>query len=517
MTILDWESLGFSNVYSAEDGLDALKICRNHKIDLVLTDIVMPLMDGIELSKVLSTEFPEITIVILTGHEEFEYARQSIDLGVKNYILKPVGAKTLYEKMSEICKRLNKQASQKEYIAKMRAQIHQSMPIVREKFLYNLVCTQNNRLRNESERIKELNLPLLGSTYVVGIVEVDLTQIADSDMGLYLFSAKNISCDCVGNNNCVFDDNNNRIIIIFNPDAYEEDVYDIVYRTLQVMQKAINRILKVNITCALGSIVDMDNLYNSYQEAKTALDCKYTLGTDGVYSIHDLDYIGKQFYYPTEIIKELIYNVKFLGEPEIRDAVNKIFMNLTQRKKLDGQNLSGQNIKMIFIEIVTLLLNELSKIKQVSGSVWEEGFLAFNQMVQMNKIEQAMKNLTDLSIKVSREIQQIQSDKGQLLIERVKEYMEANYTDEGLSLSTTADYAAVSTGYLSALFKKETGINFIDYLTNVRMEKAMELLKTTDKKTYEIAYETGFANPHYFSISFKKYLGMSPSDYRNKD
>ena len=87
--IIDWYSLGFSNIYEAEDGLEALEICRKCKVDLVLTDIVMPFMDGLELSEALTKEFPETNIVILTGHEDFEYAKQSVDLGVKNYILNP--------------------------------------------------------------------------------------------------------------------------------------------------------------------------------------------------------------------------------------------------------------------------------------------------------------------------------------------------------------------------------------------------------------------------------------------
>ena len=118
--IIDWESLGFSKILLAEDGQEALDLIRKNKVDLVLTDIVMPFMDGLELSKVLSEEFPEIHVVILTGHEDFEYAQQSVNLGVKNYILKPVGAQSLYKKMSEICKKLHIQNKQKEYISSMK-------------------------------------------------------------------------------------------------------------------------------------------------------------------------------------------------------------------------------------------------------------------------------------------------------------------------------------------------------------------------------------------------------------
>lgn len=111
----------------------------------------------------------------------------------------------------------------------------------------------------------------------------------------------------------------------------------------------------------------------------------------------------------------------------------------------------------------------------------------------------------------------VQTNSGMQVIDRVKEFVMNNYRDPELSLSSAAEYASVSTGYLSGLFKKESGTNFVKYLTDVRMEKCMQLLRTTDMKTYEIAYETGFSNPHYFSISFKKYTGMSPSEFRAKE
>ena len=111
----------------------------------------------------------------------------------------------------------------------------------------------------------------------------------------------------------------------------------------------------------------------------------------------------------------------------------------------------------------------------------------------------------------------LQSSNSMQVIDKVKEYVNQNYMDSELSLGTAAEFAAVSTGYLSGLFKKEAGTNFVKYLMDVRMEKSMELLKHTDMKTYEIAFETGFANPHYFSVAFKKYTGMSPSDFRMKE
>lgn len=510
--MIDWSSFGFTKVLLAEDGMEALSFCREQKIDLVLTDIVMPFMDGLELSRILGEEYPNIQIVVLTGHEEFEYAKQSVNLGVKNYILKPVGANTLYEKMQQICKQLRMETTQKQYIAKMKSQLYQSMPALREKFLYLLVCAQSITERDIDGRIKALEIPLIGHEFLVAIVELDLFEIDNMDIELYIFTAKNVIQECVGGGHCIFDDNH-RINIVFNLDYYEEEGHEIVYKTVQVIQKAIVATLKVNNTCALGTLVNnLINLHESWQEANTALDCKYTLGINRVYDISDLDYIDSSFYYPSEEIQNLVSSIKFLSIEEIKKNVNKVSSALSGRP-----NMSSSNLRMVFIEILTNLLKELSGIREVASEVWQEGFSLYNHLDQITSIQQMNHTLLEFSKKVSEELRSSQQNSGEIIIQKAKEYMMQHYQDENLTLSGMAGVVGVSTGYLSALFKKESGVNFIEYLTEIRIARAKELLRRTDKKTYEIAYEIGYSNPHYFSISFKKSTGMPPSQYRNKE
>ena len=511
-TIIDWKSLGFSRILEADNGLAALEICRKNDVDLVLTDIVMPFMDGLALSEALKIEFPDIHVVILSGHEDFEYAKQSVDLGVMNYILKPVGASSLYSKMKEICKKLHLEKSEKQYISNMKSQLHQSIPIMQEKFLYVLVCTEYGKRNDIQEKIKALELPLHSSQYIIGIVETDMSFVDNADVELYLFITKNIVMDIIGHEHCLFDDNTNQIIIVFNVAEIADDALHIIYDTLQVIQMSVADVLKVNITCSEGSLVhDLCDLHRSYLEALTALDCRYSLGSNRVYYINDLDFIEKSFFYPFDGIKDLINSVKFLTQQDIERSMKVICGDL-----LTSKNLSSPNIKMVFIEIISNLLKELSSSKQVSDNVWNMGFSLFNQLESMKSVDEVARNLLNFSIRVSEELHKLQSDSCQLIIQRAKEYIENNYMDEAVSLSTAAENVVVSTGYLSVLFKKETGVNFVDYLTNIRMEKAKNLLKNTEMKAYEIAYAIGYSNPHYFSISFKKYSGMTPSEYKNR-
>lgn len=511
--IIDWESLGFSEIYLAEDGEEALDIVRSHKVDLVLTDIVMPFMDGLELSRILSEEFPEIHVVILTGHEDFEYAQQSVNLGVKNYILKPVGAETLYKKMSEICKKLNIENEQKQYISNMRRQLKQSIPALRAQMLHRIVCSPNANLNRYLESGKGLEVDLTKGPFAAAVIDVDLSETAPEDYDCYIFACENIAQECLGNGHYIFADGSNRIVVVFRCCILVEDYHEVVYLTMSVVQKAIWNTIKIKTTCSVGSIVASSQELNaSYMDARRAMDCKYSLGSNNVYDITDLDYLEKTFYYPVKETKKLISSIKFKGEEEIAAAVKEIVTAVSM-----ARNLSGANLKMIYIDVITSLLRELSDLKEVSEKIWNDGFNFYKIIDHMVGPEEMEDKLLHFSREIYQEINYVRSNSSMQIISKVKEFVDKNYKNPELSLGMAAEHVSVSTGYLSGLFKKETGINFVKYLTDLRMEKSMELLKKTDMKSYEIAYETGFANSHYFSVSFKKYTGMSPSDFRMKE
>lgn len=509
-TLIDWKSLGFSHIYEAEDGEEALRICHSSKVDLVLTDVVMPFMDGMELTRILREQFPQIHIVILTGHEEFDYAKQSIYYGVKNYILKPVGKESLFREMQAICDSLHIENKQKQYIANMRSQLHQSLPLLREKFLYSLVCTSYRKGKENQKRIANLEIPLYSQQYLVGIVEADFGQVTDEDMEIFLFALKNICMDTVGNQHCVLDDGQ-RIIIIFNLDRYGEGSHAVVYDTMEVILKAIGIAMKIPAAGALGARADdIENLYQSYREACAALECRYLLGYNRIYDIKDIEHMGNVFLYPANEIKQFLYSMKFLSREELRASMGQI-----ENACMVNKSLSVSNIKMIYFEILNGILKELSAAKVPEEGLWQQGIDLYRQMDRQTTIRQIASKILEFAGAVSEALQTARSNSSQELIHLAEEYMEQQYMNPELSQSMVASRIGISTGYLSGLFKKESGRNFIEALTEIRMCHAMELMKRTDKKNYQIAEETGFSNPHYFSISFKKYSGMSPSEFRS--
>lgn len=509
--IIDWKSLGFSSIYEAEDGEDALEICRHNKVDLVLTDIIMPFMDGMELSKILKEEFPEIIIVVLTGHEEFEYAKQSIKYGVKNYILKPIGADSLFKEMKSICGDLHMMSQQKQYLMKMKSQLHKSLPLLRERFLYSLVCTDYHRAKENDKQIKSLELPLQPGWLCAAMIECDVSMLDGEDMELYLFAMKNICIDMAGSEHCVFEDNQ-RVIIIFNFKQERKGQRQAAIHMIQKITEVIGDILEIQWAGALGGETDTVNgLHQSYCEANLAMEYRYLLGYNQIYDFCELDYREHVFSYPTQEIKQFIYSMKFLGVEQMVQAMCEI-----ERICIQNREISILNIKMIFFEILNSIIKELSFFENPMESLCEEGVSLYHTMNHLSTMQQFSKRILEYGEKVYLELHEVRANRSNELILSVREYMEQKYHDPELSLSVVAAHIGMNTNYLSSLFKKETGINFVEYLTKIRMEHAMVLMQTTELKNYEIADHTGFSNPHYFSISFKKYIGLSPSEFRSR-
>ena len=272
--IIDWESLGFSEIFLAEDGQEALDIIRKNHVDLVLTDIVMPFMDGLELTEILSREFPQIHVVILTGHEDFQYAQKSVGLGVKNYILKPIGAESFYKEMKEICEKLHIENSQRQYIQSMKNQLRQSLPVLQEQTLNKIVCSADRNLRLYLERAKSLQLDMSQAPYEIGVMDLDMENISGADYDLYLFASRNIVKECLGKEHYVFEDGKDRVVILFRCGTLEAESHDLIYDVLCIIQKSIYNTIRLKTTCALGTTAaTLDELNQAYRNAKKALEC----------------------------------------------------------------------------------------------------------------------------------------------------------------------------------------------------------------------------------------------------
>jgi len=512
---LDWASLGFQPVMQAEDGEQALQIALESKPEVVLTDVRMPFMNGLELAESLARELPETKVIILSGHDEFEYAQEAIKIGVLDYVLKPIRSAKLAELMEKIRQLLDKEKDEKEKLLKLKNQLHQSLPLLREKFLNSLINNSVNEYEIK-KKLDYLDINLPGNSFIVCISEIDnLAILAETqsaeDMELLNFSVLNIISELLETKGIFFNDSYNRQVIIFNKlDFSRPSEENGMYSLLECIRENIEKYLKVTITIGIGSVVNkLKDLHISYNDALYALDYKFVLGKNKIYDIKDLGYRPSNIYYPVEKINSLLSMVKLENVEGVKRCTDSFFDNLIAKK-----DISPDNIKVILSELTNGAQKILMELKKGDGDSPGLDFGIYEEIGKYETLEDIKVVVSGFLTNICKYIRTSRNSRNLQIINRAKLYIDENFHLEELSLSYVANIVSVSPGYLSILFRKETNETFVEYLTRVRMEKAKEFLKTSNLKAYEVAYKVGYTDPHYFSICFKKYTGITPSEYK---
>lgn len=508
---IDWEAIGFDQPYQACDGHEALELALDVEPDLVFADIKMPIMDGLELASHLKEQLPNTHVVIFSGYDDFSYAQESITLGVLDYILKPLGSVTLTKKLTEIRKKLDQKHKKKEVLDKMKDQLHKSLPLLKESFLNGLVCSPASMIYSD-KRMHSLDIKLESDTYLISVIEPKFGPSDTEFIDVYLFGIKNIISETIGPDHHYFTDASGRLVIVFCSSDQKGFLIDrdIIIKSLHVLLKAFNYNLKLTSTIGLSHPVDtLDHLYDAYNEALTAIDCKYQLGTNKIYDFTDLDYVKTAFYYPRKRSEKFISAVKANNQSDMMQALKALADSVTSQS-----DLSLANLKFVYIELVTNLTKLMAETKKTSPALWSKTLDLYRIIEAFESMDMVTDQIKLVAFELSSNLSEMSVSSRKNLVLSAITYLKEHYSDESLSQKTVAAHIAVSTGYLSAIFKAEEGVNFNTFLTNIRMEEAKHLLSTTDMNIYDIAYSTGHSNSHYFSVSFKKFSGQSPSDYR---
>jgi two-component system response regulator YesN len=514
---LNWQEIGFDVIEQAEDGEQAYELALKLRPDVVLTDIRMPFMDGLELADKLAEDLPNTKVVILSGHDEFEYAQEAIKLGVLDYILKPIHSAKLTELLINIVENIKKGEIEKQKLVKLKSQLHQSLPLLKEKFFLTLL---NNTFSSKeiSKNLEFFDISFPGDTYIVCASEIDnINQLAienDAEyMALTNFSILNIESELIGNMGYAMNDATKRHIMILSWKDTDETNTKVLYNLMDAIRTNIEKYLNITVTIGIGRQVGtLEDIHLSYEDAINALDCKITMGKNKIYNIKDFGYRDTDMYLPIEKIHNLISTIKLENIEAATAQINDFFEDISKRKNISLANIHILVIELIFSmqKIPSVISNEYNKENDLDFKIYES-------ISKCETVDDFKSMVIHFASKVCSNINASRNSRNRTIIVKAKNYINENYSQEDLSLNNVAGVVSVSPGYLSILFRKETDETFIEYLTKVRLEKARELLKTTPMKAYEVAYKVGYSDPHYFSLIFKKYTGMTPTDYKNSN
>jgi len=512
---LDWEAIGFQVIGYADNGEDALEIVERLRPDVVMTDIKMPFMDGLTLSKKLKQISKDIKIIVFSGFDQFEYAKEAIKLEVEEYILKPINAIELKSVFDRIKEKLDNEINRKRDIDQLRQYYLESLPIMKEQLLIGLLEGRLSKKRI-IERMKTYEIKFDYPYYMAGIVHTDnpygkikteedfsppiglttlsLKQIVDEDL--------NSCCDFIS---CIYLESVVVIALLKEPKQSNEFIH-----IMDQICKSAYRILENNTSAGIGFLCsDMMDLNQSYQGAKNAIDYRILFEPNQAIYIQDVEsHVSDRNVWESRYTESILREIK-LGE--VADLVKAIQDLIDYIKK---SSISFQLYQISLMEMITEIF-KLGRAYQLDmDKVFGADFNINNKIYQFDTLESLKLWLRDICLNVRGYIRRERTDTTKILIEKAVNYIVEHYTNSELSVDMMCNYLNVSATYFSTIFKRETGMNFVNYLTKVRLDKALHLLNTTDEKTYNISAIIGYPEPNYFSYVFKKQYGVSPSNYR---
>ena len=500
---MDWQGLGFSLAGEASNGRDALELAEEILPDVVLTDIKMPFMDGLELCGSLAELLPVSKYVIFSGFDDFEYAKQAIRRNVSEYILKPINADELSAVLRRLKAELDRERAERRDVELLRSRYVKNLPVLRELFYTNLL---DGRLEAGTERARaaQLDIDLSGGKWAVALAYIG----GGSRDALSTLSVQKLLEEALTEDRCKLFLYNDWIALILSL-TETFSVYDLI-RALDRACALTASYLALTLTVGVGAPCrELSSLPRSAAEARTALEYRSMVGRGQVIYIGDLEPDRSLLLSFDEADERaLTAAIKLGNDREVRSAAATLAGKLREAKPSAGQ------YNLFLLELVTHLL----KLTRRSGIGAEEVFGAdFSLPPQMSELP----SLTELEdwceercLCLHTLIRRRQTASAGRTVETAKEYIRQHYGESDLSVEKLCAYLHLSSTYFSTLFKRETGTTFTAYVTMVRMEAAAEAIRTTEEKTYLIARQCGYEDPNYFSYVFKRHFGTTPTKYR---
>ncbi|MHB8061980.1 MAG: response regulator [Ruminiclostridium sp.] len=512
---IDWESLGIEVCGEAENGAVALEMAKRLKPHIILTDIKMPVMDGLEFVSNLKISQPNVKVIVFSGYDDFSYAMRAIRLGVNEYLLKPINVdeliRVITEQKNNIIDKLN-QLSKKYYIDPLHPK---SLPQMQFSYLMRLLSSASIN-KTILAQATSLGINLQGPEHKVIVVDIDdyifqEEQWTDSERDTMKIAIMNIIEDvfnglweptiCYGKYGYL-------IILLSGKAILDEIVEDMCSQMMEFVGKYIS----ISLTVGIGSTcTGEDDLGRSYNEARTAIKSKSIVGKNRIIKSEDVEDINSNLRlisnYGYE--KELVSAIRNLDINNIQEALEKVLT------KYDNNML---HFEMVKVECIKLLVTVAGLIEDVGINVNKAYGGYFNPVEKIDKLESietcteyVRNEILNLIGIVSRE----KSENYRAIVKKTIDYIKEKYVSD-INLEDVAKELFITSSYLSRVFKKETGVNFVTWVNKYRVERAKELLKDMSLKTYHIAELVGYNDYRYFNINFKKYSGYTAKEYREK-
>ncbi|MDO4272907.1 MAG: response regulator [Eubacteriales bacterium] len=507
---IDWEAMGFCLAGTAENGQEALEMAEQLHIDVVMTDIKMPYMDGLTLCRKLKQNYRNMKVVIYSGFDDFEFAREAVHLEAEEYLLKPISAKDMENVFRKIKEKLDQEFSEHRNLSKLSEYYKKSLPAMQEQLVMGMLegKVTGDRAKN---MLDTYEMHLESPYYVVALLYADINakEANGNTQQLLTLSLKEMAQDYlkerIGFYSTVYLD---EVILLFMLED-RNDMDKVLYHLDQVCKMG-TRVLKAQVTAAVGQICDkMDHLTTSYQEARNAMEYRTIMSGSQVLYIHDIEPSPQESVSLMEYDFQNLMRAVKLGDRDETNAAIKQFM-----ESIRNLSITPNQYQLLCMELLTELMKIGRSYKLRTKQIFGDSDIPWQELYKYISVDELEHWLQDVCTNLRHTLRHERTDSTMKLTEQAKTFIEDHYKENDLSADTLCRHLNVSAAYFSTIFKKEVGLSFVAYLTKIRLEHAVELLRTTEDKTYIIAEAVGYTEPNYFSYVFKKQYGISPSKYR---
>ncbi|WP_054941300.1 response regulator [Paenibacillus ihuae] len=524
---IDWAEYGFEVVDSAENGREATEAIDRLLPDVVVTDIQMPFMNGLQLAEWIRSRHPNTKIIILTGYDEFEYAQKAIKLQIDEYILKPFSSQELIDVLLKVKATIEAEIAEKENVYVLSEHYRKSLPVLREQFLSSLV-SRRLPLQEITDKSAEYGINLDGKQFQASVISIDYIRAGQSreaaagrpvslrdtgDHNLQLFAILNIAeeiCQKHGTGR-VFIHRDEVVLLSVSKEPDETEITGHTFAILEEIRQNVQHFLKLTVTAGAGTVCQSASmLFNSFSDAMQALDYRLILGNNRVIWIEDVESRSNQMLVFDELTQQsLIRTIKLGTVQELKEVMDELFGGL------DTAHVSTQDYQIFLLEIITSILRVAKESGSETADFMVPSMATLTDMNKFNNMGEAKQWIINVCTGLMDSIASGRQSSYKQLIDQAKEYIRSHYEESDISIGRVCQHLHIRTGYFSSIFKKEMKMTFVSYLLQIRLEAAKELLRSTELKAFEIAEKIGFADPNYFSFCFRKKYGQSPKEYKN--
>ncbi len=510
---INWNELGYEVIGTASDGEEGLELMQQQKPDIVISDIRMPVLDGLEMVRKARQLRLPCKVILMSGYEEFRYAQCAINLKVEKYLLKPINNDDLIRVVQRVTRQIDAERQ-------LERQIAESMPLLRHNFIARLLLGRLSDEEVESEQ-KFLGISLDSQRYQVLVIKADdfqSEQYADhpQQQELLKFGILDQVKDAFSDfPKMIFHDNGGDEIVLIAgcAEGQEGALLRQIYHQCELVGEKIGTSMDTTITVGMGRYrTGYRGIARSYAEASSATEYRHMMGKNRIISIQDIHLPGRRDSISiTDLEKQMVSSIKMGLVEETNKALEAIRDRILQREFV-----TLEKMRLIGLELSILLIKEAENWIQNGDKNQIEAFYNMSSSIMTKEtLDEIFTVISTLVEEIAKGINAQRISQQKEIIDQAIAYIDANYGSEDLSLQDVAQNVHISSSYFSTIFKKEKNINFTDYLTETRMKKSMELLRNTNLKAYEIARMVGYSNPQYFSLCFKKYTGYSPLQFKN--